>query len=683
MAESSSSKELPPDIYEPLDKDTREIRLFEIIPSQDTNATIEIRLFRRRLDDVSTRFIPFSYVWGDAKDTKPIEVNGISTEVTHNLADFLKQTRSLLPDILTKGSWHKPAIFWADAICINQKDPEERNHQVQLLKSIYSSAPLVLAWLGHFSDAHLAVSLAESLDMLYLPDFYPNLSSMDYSFWMGTHPHLWKVPGSRNAHWSAFKALGQSPYWTRTWTFQEMALPTDILYMCGSSLIKWQSIMAVQQLLTALISLVTTSRLPAHRALYSALDRFLTVSGPSIYTIDNTRHELVSGVQPPNLTLVPLLAHHQATDPRDKVYGLLGVIETRLEADYTKDTSQVYSEFVSAWIDEVKDLNFLSYCYEHHRIAWRGPNSLPSWAPDWEAISRKEWDSSKFLNFGLFMAAQFDSHDASEALPTRNTHLCDNLSTLVAPGVRIGKVEEIYPCWPSDTSNAEFALDVLQLAIKYASRFGLQLEPSGSPPGPRRHIFQALFRTIIPHVEVHSMLDIRYVHLQPSLSLCFLVGFLAWVVDSECPDWHSVAATYLPPFGIPVDQDFSRAWKEDIFKDYSPENNMLDWEDAAVAMKWTWEYAKEPIQVLREHLRMYLGRPLKFITYNGYIGTAIAAQAGDLVVVLAGCKAPVLLRRKGSHYEHVGPCFVVGLMEGEAKQMVDRGEAKVETFEIR
>ncbi|KAJ4318199.1 hypothetical protein N0V84_006955 [Fusarium piperis] len=412
MTESCISNEPSLSIYKPLRKETNEIRLIEILPSEDADAKVEVRLFQRPLKDVSGQFMPFSYVWGDSTDTKPI-----------------KQTRTLLPDILAKGFWDKPTIFWADAICINQQDPEERNHQVQLMKSIYSSTPMALAWLGNVKDSHLA------------------------------------------------------------------------------------------------------------------------------------------------------LASHQATDPRDRVYGLLDVTETSLEADYTKGTAQVYREFVSAWIDEVKDLNFLLSAQQDYRIARHGPNSLPSWAPDWEAISHKEGDTKNYSNMGFFVDSLFDPHDASEQLSARNAHLCDDLSTLVAPGVVAGKIEEVYPCWLSDTSDTDFALDVFQLAIKY----------------------------------------------------------------------------------------FSKVWKEDIFKGYSAEYDTMDWEDAAAAMEWTWENAREDIEFLRVFTRKYLESRVKFVTNNGYLGIVTAAQVGG----------------DESHYEHVGPCFVVGLMQGETKQMVDRGEVKIETFEIR
>ncbi|UPL03532.1 hypothetical protein LCI18_014466 [Fusarium solani-melongenae] len=589
MAESSSSKEPPPDIYKPLDKTTQEIRLIEILASEDPDAAVELRLFHRRLGDVSGQFIPFSYVWGDPKDTKPIKTNGISMEVTCNLADFLKQTRSSLPDILAKGSWDKPAFFWADAICINQLDPEERNHQVLLLKSIYSSAPLVLAWLGHFSNAHLAVSLAESLGPSY--DLEPDRDwrELDYRPWMVENMHLWASPSQADEYWEAYRLLVRSPYWTRTWTFQEMVLPTHVLLMCGSSLLKWRSIIAVQQLLRVFAAMADDPSLPTaevHYPFYRTLIRFLDVVESSIVEINEMRLKMASTSDSPNLTLVSRLANHRATDPRDKVYGLLGVIKTHLEADYTKDTPQVYKEFVSAWIDEMKDLNFLLYSQEHDRIARQNQTPLPSWAPDWEGLSPKEGHPRYNRNFGPSLADVFTFYDASERLPTSNGLLCDGLSTLVAAGVVASKVEEVYPRWPSDLSDTDFALGVLQFLIKRTSCFDSHL-------GPRIHIFQALFRTILPSERIYSLFQTRYASLHRSVALCFLVCILASATDSVPPDWPSIAGTYLWQLGIPLGQDFSRTWREEIFEGYSAESGMTDCEDVVVALERAWENVRE------------------------------------------------------------------------------------------
>lgn len=38
--------------------------------------------------------------------------------------------------------------IWVDAICINQSDVKERNHQVHIMQRIYTNAASVVVWLG-------------------------------------------------------------------------------------------------------------------------------------------------------------------------------------------------------------------------------------------------------------------------------------------------------------------------------------------------------------------------------------------------------------------------------------------------------------------------------------------------------------------------------------------------------
>jgi hypothetical protein len=42
--------------------------------------------------------------------------------------------------------------FWADAVCINQVDPEEKSRQIPLMPRIYRNASKVLVWLGSGID---------------------------------------------------------------------------------------------------------------------------------------------------------------------------------------------------------------------------------------------------------------------------------------------------------------------------------------------------------------------------------------------------------------------------------------------------------------------------------------------------------------------------------------------------
>ena len=80
-----------------------------------------------------------SYCWGDPSDKIPIECNGSGgLAITKNLHSAL--LRLQLPNQLR--------LIWADAICINQEDTEERGSQVRLMKDIYRFASSVVVWLG-------------------------------------------------------------------------------------------------------------------------------------------------------------------------------------------------------------------------------------------------------------------------------------------------------------------------------------------------------------------------------------------------------------------------------------------------------------------------------------------------------------------------------------------------------
>jgi hypothetical protein len=65
--------------------------------------------------------------------------NHKSVSVTRNLVEALRTFRHT----------RKSRVLWADAICINQQDLEERSLQVQLMTRIFSDASRVLIWLGH------------------------------------------------------------------------------------------------------------------------------------------------------------------------------------------------------------------------------------------------------------------------------------------------------------------------------------------------------------------------------------------------------------------------------------------------------------------------------------------------------------------------------------------------------
>ena len=95
-------------------------------------------------------YTTISYVWGDPKDVVPILVNGGQRYITRSLANILHQLRSS-PGGVTSDD--RRLLVWADGLCINQDDDEEKSHQVALMGRIYSECARTLVFLGYPAES--------------------------------------------------------------------------------------------------------------------------------------------------------------------------------------------------------------------------------------------------------------------------------------------------------------------------------------------------------------------------------------------------------------------------------------------------------------------------------------------------------------------------------------------------
>jgi hypothetical protein len=76
-------------------------------------------------------------------------------------------------------------------------------------------------------------------------------------------------------------------------------------------------------------------------------------------------------------------------------------------------------------------------------------------------------------------------------------------------------------------------------------------------------------------------------------------------------------------------------------------------------------------------------RVVFFETPSGWCGSASdKIETGDVVAVLFRSRMPFVLRRHGSGYRLVSPCYLQGFMDGEAIDPWKKGELKQEDFEI-
>jgi hypothetical protein len=69
---------------------------------------------------------------------------------------------------------------------------------------------------------------------------------------------------------------------------------------------------------------------------------------------------------------------------------------------------------------------------------------------------------------------------------------------------------------------------------------------------------------------------------------------------------------------------------------------------------------------------------------GGYLRLApTGVKVGDILCVPGGFCMPVLLRLKGSVYEHVGASFVLGYMDGEETEQAAERKSFEQEIEIR
>jgi hypothetical protein len=89
--------------------------------------------------------LPSSYAWGSAEDPLSIYIgmDGETTfSVTKNLGIALPYLRYV----------DKKRVLWIDAICVNQRNFDERGQQVQRMTDIFPKAKRVIVWLGPAAD---------------------------------------------------------------------------------------------------------------------------------------------------------------------------------------------------------------------------------------------------------------------------------------------------------------------------------------------------------------------------------------------------------------------------------------------------------------------------------------------------------------------------------------------------
>ncbi|KAF7539643.1 hypothetical protein G7054_g1984 [Neopestalotiopsis clavispora] len=389
-----SSRVDGPDIYthHKLDLSRQQIRILRLLPGERFQP-IQCSLYTAYLS-AHPPYEALSYAWGDATDREPIVVENYLCEVTANLARALRRLRK------TDQERH----LWVDAICINQADNNEKSHQVNLMKEVYTNAVEGLMWLGEFEENRPSIGFAQSAESIRN---YGQLSITENSRVIsGEHAASTTLNSTIISEADTIKALSLVRYlssnehldhmvlselkegtqalstfmnlawWHRIWTVQEAILPRKITIICGGILVDWEL------LASASVNFINHWGRCCNPRTTRSEDDALRKFNERVDSINWYRNELEA--MDILRTLFIFFQNRLATDPRDKVFGLLGLFPSEMqhlsEADYSLSKHQVYKRITFHRIKETGDLCSLIRVHERKR-----QRALPSWVPDLEA----------------------------------------------------------------------------------------------------------------------------------------------------------------------------------------------------------------------------------------------------------------------------------------------------------
>ena len=210
-----------------LNQTKQEIRLCRILrhAEGDSNEIISCEITHHVLGEVPSDqepcppYVAASYCWGDGKERQPILVNGGHLEIGKNLHDLLR--------VLRDKADSEMSCYWIDQLCIDQSSTEERNHQVQLMSSVYTQASAVYAWLGENSPgAREACEFLEELN--HIGTTHPE------DDWSGIQGALQRLLNNTTlqSKKQIFNFFTQE-YWKRIWIVQEIFLARELFLLCG------------------------------------------------------------------------------------------------------------------------------------------------------------------------------------------------------------------------------------------------------------------------------------------------------------------------------------------------------------------------------------------------------------------------------------------------------------------
>jgi hypothetical protein len=294
--------------YTELKSELQEIRILSIMKGHQS-AEIECSLKHVSLMD-GPNYEALSYTWGDPSDTSYINLHGRPFSVTKNLATALPHLRKETEVV----------EIWIDAICINQRDTDEKSVQVRRMREIYEKARKVIIWLGPESDdSGYAMNAINSIDRRWAK--IPSQSGKE---------RLIAVPILDKRALQAVVQLLRRSWWYRVWIIQEATCDNITYLKCGTGEVEFLAVVATVNVITQHLLGPTFQ----HDFSTPPMTHFNRVIALDQFKLNRSRPEYRIDI----LSLLEDSRICEASDPRDRVFVLSGFAATPREKLETQTT---------------------------------------------------------------------------------------------------------------------------------------------------------------------------------------------------------------------------------------------------------------------------------------------------------------------------------------------------------
>jgi Heterokaryon incompatibility protein (HET) len=487
--------------YNPISKSSREIRLATIHCGKNRDQ-LKVSIQHASLDNWGLYYHTLSYVWGDSLNTASIIVHGHEVMVSENLRDAFLRIRMPRKDV----------VVWADALCINQYDLAEKRHQVGLMAEIYNRSHSNFIWLGICKDPN-AVPRAKAPVKPWISwqsqynihsSLNPTANQEKFKKWLRdlpkdeclfcslSRPHhrcltrnddpqedvqplhdFAKLIRGKHLHADLdlqVFGMNRSLWWTRAWTFQEVVLPSKSFVLYDRWTMDWDDLAAGATTVLDLHGHCCRNAFHEREDLIDLLRKVKSID-------DGRKYYNTKGSK--GLLDIPRALHGRfASDPRDKIYALLGLMPSRfaekLPPDYTLEPAQVFHRAFRVVAESLVDpwQAFINSQFNGFsttkRAPWRQQRiegqiamrsksqvtmDLPSWVPDFG----QELDTVQALK-DHDRASTYHAYDAHKLIRSSSSKISIPDSSLLSFEVRgysISRIGSVYrlPKWNVNTTN--------------------------------------------------------------------------------------------------------------------------------------------------------------------------------------------------------------------------------------